>query len=231
MNALVARRRNAEDLLPGSRIILSREQAFEGRLKRKETQGSALGPKWHVRCSKTCVHKVLRLFLFAFCLSVGAQLSRAETASYPEKNPVFTVEAPIGWQIKRENGALKLIPQANAVCLLQYVENVKDEETARTGLPELTSLEGHQFNLDNLVISAKPKAVRLGDFNGFTTDGRGVDKAGNETFLQTMLVAPKEGVYYLVTCLWTKDDQEKTAADRTAIFNSLKSLNSVYMYR
>jgi hypothetical protein len=46
-----------------------------------------------------------------------------------------------------------------------------------------------------------------------------------------MLFAPREGGYYLVTCLWAKDDAEKTEADRTTIFTSLKSLNAFYIFR
>jgi hypothetical protein len=111
--------------------------------------------------------------------------------------------------MQRENGALKLIAQANAVCLLQQVDNLKDDESAQVALPKLTELEGRQFNLDQLIISGKPKTIKFGDFNGFAGEGRGVDKGGKETLWQTMLFAPKEGVYYLVTCLWTRTTRRR----------------------
>ena len=175
----------------------------------EECQGRAahsVGCKWHAWCSILAVRKILRLVFITSCLFVAsAQLGRAETASYPEKNPLFTVEIPVGWQVQRENGAVKLIAPDNAVCLLQYVESVKDEGAAQAALPQLTEFEAHQFSLENLVISGTPKAAKLGDFRGFTCDGRGTDKAGKETFLETMLFAPKEGAYYIITCLWFKD--------------------------
>jgi hypothetical protein len=134
------------------------------------------------------VRKILRFVFLTSCLGVAsAQLSRAETASYPEKNPLFTVAIPVGWQVQRENGAVKLVAPTGAVCLLQYVDNIKDEEVAQAASPQLTEFEGHQFSLDNLVISGKSKAAKLGDFRGFTCEGRGVDKGGNETFWKTML--------------------------------------------
>jgi len=178
------------------------------------------------------VQKLAQLLFFTCSLSAAmAQSDRAQTASYPEKNPLFTVEIPNGWQLQRENGAVKLVAQANAVCLLQHVDNVKDEETAQTALPELMQLEGHQFNLNSLVISGKPKVVKLGDFKGFAAIGRGTDKGGGETLWQTMLFAPKEGDYYLVTCFWTKNEEDKTTVDRTSIFTSLKSLDPFYVSR
>lgn len=178
------------------------------------------------------MRKASRLLFLVFCVSAASALpGHAETTSYPEKDPLFSVEVPSGWQIERGNGAVKLIAQANAVCLLQHVDNVKNEETAQAALPQLTELEGRQFDLNNLIISGKPKNLKFGDFNCFMTFGRGIDKGGNETHWQVMLFAPKEGDYYLVTCLWTKNDEEKTGPDRASIFNSLKSLNSAYIYR
>jgi hypothetical protein len=169
------------------------------------------------------VHHLFRIVLIVIC-SIGIAVASlaAETVSYPEKDPLFAVEVPSGWKAKHENGAIKITAEVNAIFLLQHVDNVKDEETAQTALPELAALGGKQFKMENVKISDPGRPIRIGDFKGFITDGRGTDKHGNDTLWQVMIFAPKEGDYYLLSCWWTNDDTEKTAADRAGIFKSLK---------
>src|SRR5689334_13857341 len=97
----------------------------------------------HVRCFKNLVHfRVVIVFFGALTVAGSTQALTLESASYPEKNSRFTVEVPSGWEAKHENGALKLVAQANALVLFQFVESVKDEEAAKSALPQLAELEG-----------------------------------------------------------------------------------------
>jgi len=170
------------------------------------------------------MRKVPGILFFGGCFIALISVSaRAETVSYPEKNSLFTVEVPKGWQAKHENGAVKIAAEANAVCLLQHVDNVKDEDTAKVAVAELADLQGKQFNIQGVRIEVPARATQVGDFKGFMAEGRGIDRAGNDTRWKVMIFAAKDNDYYLVTCLWTSDDAEKTAADRAEIFKSLKA--------
>ena len=173
------------------------------------------------------IQKVPGILLFALCFITATAVSaRAETVSYPEKNPLFTVEVPAGWKAKHENGAITIAAEANAVVLLQHVDNVKDESAAKAAVPQLADLQGKQFNMQGVRIAVPARATQVGDFKGFMIDGRGTDRAGNDTLWQVMIFAAKDDDYYVVTCLWTNDDAEKTAADRAEIFKSLKAATS-----
>ena len=165
------------------------------------------------------------VFLAVLIVASPIHALTPETASYPQKNARFSVEVPAGWEAKHENGALKLIATANAVVLFQFVQSVKDDGTARSALPQLAELEGRQFDLENMQISHHVRDSENGDFKGLMTDGKGLDKGGHETIWQSVLFAPKEGEYYLMTALWTTEDTAKTAADRADIFKSLKTTN------
>jgi hypothetical protein len=170
----------------------------------------------------------LRYILFSALLVFASSAAIAltpETASYPDKNARFTVQVPNGWQAARENGALKLIAEANAVVLFQFVQDIKSDEAAKTALPQLAEMEGHQFDLEKMQISYHVRDADNGEFKGYMTDAKGTDKGGHETMWQSVIFAPREGEYYLMTALWTTDDTSKTASDRADIFKSLKATN------
>jgi hypothetical protein len=170
------------------------------------------------------MQKLPGILFFALCFVSQTSISaRAETVSYPEKNPLFTMEVPKGWEAKHERGAVKIVAEANALFLLQHVDNVKDEGSAEAALPQLAELEGKQFNMQEVIIAVHGKTVQMGGFKGLITDCKGRDQAGNDTLWQVMIFAAKEGDYYLVTCFWTNDDGPKTATDRADIFKSLKA--------
>jgi hypothetical protein len=165
------------------------------------------------------------VFLAAGLLSCVAGRLRAESVSYPEKDPLFRVDVPKGWEAKYQNGAVTISAEANAVILLQYVETVHDDETAKAAIPKLANMQGEQFNMDNMRISYHCRDLEIGAFKGLMTDGRGVDKGGHDTLWQVMIFAPQPGKYYLVTSMWTNEDGEKTLADRNAILQSLKAIS------
>ena len=173
------------------------------------------------------VQKLLQLLALTVPLVITS-LSAASAAiavPYPETNPVFTVDVPEGWQVKHEHGAVRIIAQADAVLILQHVDNVKDDDTAMAAVAELATLQGKQFSLADPKV-VRPAAVMLsGEFKGFITECRGTSPHGMDTSWQVMLFSPKDNDYFLVTCLWTKDDAEKTAADRQTMFTSLKLLH------
>jgi hypothetical protein len=158
-----------------------------------------------------------------FILSYWAHPLQAESVSYPEKNPAFTVDVPKGWEAKYQNGAVTISAEANAVVLLQYVETVHDDATAKAAIPQLANMQGQQFNMDNMRISYHCRDLEMGAFKGLMTDGRGIDKGGHDTLWQVMIFAPQPGKYYLVTAMWTNEDGDKTLADRNAILQSLKA--------
>jgi hypothetical protein len=172
------------------------------------------------------VQKLFR-FVFAAIFLAGATTPclAAETVSYPETTAVFTVDVPNGWEAKHEHGAVRILAQqADAVFLLQHVDNVKDENTAKEALPELANLQGKQFSLDEIKVTIPTAAAEMGDFKGVLMQCTGKDKHGNDTFWQVMIFAPKSNDYYLMTCLWTEQDAEKTDTDRGNIFRSLKAV-------
>jgi len=160
----------------------------------------------------------------ALLLATSLPCLTAETVSYPDDRPVFTVAVPEGWEVRHEHGAVRIIAQANAVFALQHVDNVSDDDTAPVALAELASLQGKQFALEEMKVVRPTAPIQMGDFKGFITECVGKDKHGNDTFWQMMIFSPKDKDYYVATCLWTKDDAEKTAADRVDIFKSLKAV-------
>lgn len=172
------------------------------------------------------MHHLFRIVLIVIC-SIGIAVASlaAETVSYPEEDPLFAVEVPSGWEAKHENGAVKIMGEANAIFLLQHVDNVKDESTAQAAVAELAALEARQFKMENVKIAEPGRPIRIGDFTGFITDGRGTDKHGHDTLWQVMIFAPKEADYYLLSCWWANDDAEKTAADLAGILKSLKPIS------
>jgi hypothetical protein len=170
------------------------------------------------------VQKVLGILSVSLWAIIQFSISaHADTASYPQNNSLFTIEVAKGWQAKHEHGALKIEAQANALFLVQHVDNVKDESAAKGALPQLAEMEGRQFNMQDVKIAVHGMPVQMGEFKGLMTNCAGRDKAGNETLWQVMIFTPKEDDYYLVTCFWTKEDGEKTATDRAEIFSSLKA--------
>src|SRR3954452_13144242 len=177
----------------------------------------------HVRCFRSPVHFRRPLFFAALIVASSSRALTPETAVYPQKNARFSVEVPNGWEAKYENGALKLIAQANAVVLFQVLESVKDDGTAKSALPQLAELEGRQFDLENMQISYHVRDSENGDFKGLMTDAKGVDKGGHETMWQSVLFAPREGEYYLITALSTTADIAKPGPDRADIFKSLRA--------
>ena len=147
-----------------------------------------------------------------------------ETVAYPEKDPLFAVEVPKEWQVKHEDGAIRLSAPQSAIFLIQQVSaNVKDEETAREAVLSLADAQGKNFDLKNAQISTHIRDFTIGEYKGLLTDGQGIDSAGYETFWQVVLFSPKEGKYFLLTSMWTKRDTEATEADRRTLFNSVKS--------
>jgi hypothetical protein len=149
----------------------------------------------------------------------------ADTVSYPEANPVFTIDAPEGWQVKHGHGAVRILAQAaDAVLVLQHVDNVKDDDTAAVAVAELATLQGKQFSLADTTVVRPPALGLMGDFKGFITECSGKSRSGMDTSWQVMLFSPKDNDYFVITCLWINDEADKTAADRRAMFKSLKLL-------
>ena len=162
------------------------------------------------------MQKVTGILSFALCFVTQISISaRAETVSYPEKNPLFMMEVPKGWEAKHEHGAVKIVAEANALFLLQHVDNVKDESSAEAALPQLADMQ-------DVKVAVPARAVQMGDFKGLITQLKGRDKAGNETLWQAMIFAAKEDDYYLFTCFWTNDDGPKTATIALIFSKSLK---------
>src|SRR6201999_2181266 len=89
---------------------------------------------------------------------------RAETVTYPEKDPAFSVTVPQGWKAEHEHGAVKIVAQADAIFVLQYVQNVKDENTANAALPEMAALQGKQFSLDDVKVETPAATTLMGDY-------------------------------------------------------------------
>jgi hypothetical protein len=147
-----------------------------------------------------------------------------ETVSYPEKDPLFTVNVPAGWEARHEHGAVKIVAQAEALFVLQHVENVKDDNTAAVALSDLANLQGKQFALEEMKVTSPTAATLMGDFKGFITEYTGKDKRGRDMSWQVLLFSPKDDDYYLVSCFWTKDDATKTATDRADTFKSLTAI-------
>ena len=166
-----------------------------------------------------------RFTIFAFLTLAGASLGEFnETVAYPEKDPLFTVEVPKGWQIKHEDGAIRLSAPQSAIFLVQQVSsNVKDAETAKEAVLPLADAQGKNFDLKNAQISTHVRDFEVGEYKGLLTDGQGTDSAGYETLWQVVIFSPIEGKYFLLTSMWTKGDTEPTEADRRALFNSVKS--------
>jgi hypothetical protein len=179
----------------------------------------------HKQCSKYRVQKLVRL-IFVATIWIGARTDciAAEKVFYPEINAAFTVDVPNGWEARHEQGAVRIIAQqANAVFLLQHVDNVKDEETAKEALPDLANFQAKHFGLEDTKVMIPAAGAQMGDFKGMLTQCTGKDKEGNDIFWQVMIFSPKGDDYFLVSCLWSKDVGEKTAADRAALFKSLKA--------
>jgi hypothetical protein len=180
----------------------------------------------HKQCSKHSVQKLYWLVIVAG-VAVAAISSglAAESVSYPEGNAVFTIDVPKGWEAKHEHGAVKIIAeQADVIFLLQRVSNVKDENTAKEALPELAGVQAKQFALEDMKVAIPTANAEMGDFKGFMTECTGKDRNGKDAFWQLMIFSPKDDDYYLVSCLWAKEDAEKTATDRAQIFKSLKAV-------
>ena len=131
---------------------------------------------------------------------------------------------PAGWEARHEHGAVKIVAQAEALFVLQHVENVKDDNTAAVALSDLANLQGKQFALEEMKVASPTAATLMGDFKGFVTEYTGKDKRGRDMSWQVLLFSPKDDDYYLVSCFWTKDDAAKTATDRADIFKSLKAV-------
>jgi len=115
-------------------------------------------------------------------------------------------------------------PRRTRVFVLQYVQNVKDDATATAALPELATLQGKQFSLEDMKVESPEATTLMGDYKGLITECSGKSRHGTDTSWKVMIFSPKENEYYLATCLWSKDDAEKTAADRLALFKSLKAI-------
>lgn len=163
----------------------------------------------------------LGLLLFGPFISLAPL--RAETVSYPDKDPVFSVEVPDGWHVKHDKGAVMLLPNADAAALLQHVSDVKDADAAKSGLPSLAKSAAKTFSMKDAEVVTPPAEGTFGGFKGFATEYKGKDKDGESAFWQVLIFSPKnDDDYYLVTVVCSDKDDKKTAADRDAIVNSLK---------
>lgn len=170
--------------------------------------------------------RLLTTLTLLFSLAAFADSLRAETVSYPEKDPAFTLETPDGWKTKSENGAIMIGGSSDAAVLLQHVSDVKDETSAKAGLPKLAAAAAKTFNMKDAKEVTPVSAAEIGEFEGFATEYKGKDKDGEDAFWQLMIFAPKENDYYLVTVVCSDKDDKKTAADRDAIVKSLKAADS-----
>jgi hypothetical protein len=164
------------------------------------------------------------LWLLLFAPFMGPAALRAETVSYPEKNPIFSVGVPDGWHVKHDKGAVMLVPSADAAVLLQHVSDVKDAEAAKAGLPALAKGAAKTFSMENATVVTPAGPLKVGEFKGFGTEYKGKDKDGEDAFWQVMIFAPKkDDDYYLMTVVCSDKDDKKTAADRDAIVSSVKA--------
>jgi predicted Zn-dependent protease len=148
---------------------------------------------------------------------------RAETVSYPDKDPVFSVEVPDGWHVKHDKGAVMLVPRADAAVLLQHVSDVKDADAAKTGLPSLAKSAAKTFSMNDTAVVTAPNSIKLGEFQGFAAEYKGKDKDGEDAFWQVIIFSRDNDDYYLMTVVCSDKDDKKTAADRDTIVNSVKA--------
>jgi hypothetical protein len=153
----------------------------------------------------------------------GAASLRAESVSYPEKNPAFTVDVPANWQTLFENGALKMAPkQGDVLVLFQHVTDVKDEAGAKAGLPRLAEQAGQTFSVKNGEVAVQPMQTDAGKFKTWMTAYRGKDKDNEDAFWYVATFAPKPGDYYLMTVVYSLKDEKNSAADRATIQTSIR---------
>jgi predicted Zn-dependent protease len=156
---------------------------------------------------------------------LGVAPLHAEAVPYPENDPVFSVEVPDGWHIKREKGALMLAPDADAAVLLQHVSDVKDADSAKAGLPSLAASAAKTFAMVNAEVVTPATSINVGKFNGFATEYKGKDKEGESAFWQVMIFSPGQDDYYLMTIVCSDKDDTKTTADREKIVQSVKPMS------
>ncbi len=157
-------------------------------------------------------------------LVAAAAPLRAETASYPEKDPAFTVEVPEGWGMKRDNGALMLTTKDDAAFLFQQVTDVHDAKTAKAGLPNLAAAAAKVFKLkEGATVTAPPAAMDLGDIKAFGTEYKGKDADNEDAFWQVVIFSPADDKdYYVMTAICSDKTDKKTAPARDAIVKSIK---------
>ena len=161
----------------------------------------------------------------AACGFVAAAFANAAVlVPYPEKDPLFTIEVPQGWEVKHEHGAVKLVAQSDAIFVLQHVDNVKNDDTAAVAMADLATLQGKNFSLQDTKVARPTTMTLMGDFKGFIIECTGKSPDGKDTSWQLMLFSAKNEDYYLATAFWANEDAEKTSADRSALFKSLKAL-------
>lgn len=74
------------------------------------------------------------ILAFATAVVMMAMSAFGETVSYPEEKPLFTLEAPDGWDVHHgDDGSLTVqTPDANVVAVFDYrIKGVKDAATAQ----------------------------------------------------------------------------------------------------
>jgi hypothetical protein len=169
------------------------------------------------------------LIALSIFLLVGGGVSvsplHAETAPYPENDPVFSVEVPDGWHIKRKAGALMLTPDADAAVLLQHVSDVKDADAAKAGLPSLAASAAKTFSMANAEVVTPAASIDVGKFKGFATEYKGKDKEGEDAFWQVMIFSPEKDDYFVMAIVCSDKDDKKTVADRETIVKSVKPMS------
>lgn len=160
-----------------------------------------------------------------FVLSILAILPlRAETVSYPEDKPAFTVNVPEGWQTARKNGSLMLATNADVVVSFQHVTDVHEDAEAKTGLKVLSEQAGKTFGMSDAEVVTPASPMQVGTFKGFAAEYKGKDKDGERAFWQCLIFAPQKGDYYLATIVCSDKDDKKTAPDRESIIKSIKPM-------
>lgn len=159
----------------------------------------------------------------SLCFIAGVASARAESVSYPEKNPAFTFDLPQDWKAVFDNGALKLAPkQGDALVLFQHVSDVKDDATAKEALPVLARKAGETFSMKDGHVAVKETETTAGKFKTLMTAYKGKDKDNEDAFWYVAIFAPTKGDYYLMTVVYSLKDEKQTANDRALIQTSIR---------
>ncbi|MEO6740658.1 MAG: hypothetical protein ABIP20_10415 [Chthoniobacteraceae bacterium] len=168
--------------------------------------------------------KTLLTIVAALPAFIASTVAAADTAGYPNENPVFTVAVPKGWQTKRDGGSLMLgAPDAHVAVLVQHISDVKSAAQAKEGLPNLAAAAGKTFGLTEAEVETAAAETDIGEFKGWGTEYKGKDKGGEGAFWVLIAFAPDGKDYYLITIVCSDKDDKATAEARDAIMESVKA--------